>query len=108
MILGVIQRSEVGPVVFDFRPIGDIKTDGSKNGFDSLPGLDDWMNTTDAPAASGQSDIDGFGREPAVQLGLGDTGTSLVEQFLDLLLDLVDTRPLLPLLLGLEAGKPFQ
>ncbi len=108
MVFRVVQGREIGPVVLDFGAIGHIEADGTENGFDPLPSLDDGMDAPEAAAAAGQADVYGFGGQALVQFGLRHVGAPLVQQRFDLLLDLVDARPFGLLALGVQLRQPFQ
>ena len=108
MVFRVVQRGEVCPVVFDFRTIGHIKTYRAEDFLDTLPRADHGMDAANAAAPPRQRDIDGFSGKTRIELSLGHFSPARVEQRLDRLLDLIDSRAFDALLLGIELCEPFE
>src|SRR5690606_4063309 len=59
-------------------------------------------------ATARQGYIDGFLRQPPVELGLRQLRAPLIQQSLDLLLDTVNVSTLSTFLLGVKLCQPFQ
>ena len=64
-----VQRLEVMKVILDLRPLGDLEARTPENLLDAQTRLRDRVQSAGALAPSGQRDIDGAGREPAVDRG---------------------------------------
>lgn len=63
------------------------------------------MDPAGGLAAARQGDIDGFGGQAGIQLGLRQRGAAGVEQRFDLLLGLVDASAHFALLLGVQLAQ---
>ena len=108
MIGRIVQRSEVIPVGFDLRTVGDFESDGTKDRLDPLPAAHDRMNTATTATATGQSDIEGFFVQTRIESCLRDGLAAIVQTLLDTLLGAVDTRTCGALLIGAQFAQPFE
>ncbi|MNC85924.1 hypothetical protein D3C83_15460 [compost metagenome] len=93
MVLRVVERGEVVPVGFYFRPVGDVEAERAPDRLDPLPGADHRVDAAAPPAAAGERDVERLLGEPRGELRVGKLGAPRLERRLDRLLGLVEPRP---------------
>jgi len=86
---GHVQGGEVVPVVLDLRPFGPDEAHLAEDIDDFVDGLGNGVEAPTAHGARGLGDVDGFGGEAGVELGVGETGLARVQRPGDLVLERV-------------------
>eukprot|EP01022_Parablepharisma_sp_SALTPOND_P031134 TRINITY_DN785_c0_g5_i1.p2 TRINITY_DN785_c0_g5~~TRINITY_DN785_c0_g5_i1.p2 ORF type:complete len:1059 (-),score=367.39 TRINITY_DN785_c0_g5_i1:4151-7327(-) len=107
MVLGAVQCREIGPVGFDLGTVGNIKADGAEDFLDALPGAHHRMDAAHATATARQGDVDGFGIQARLHLGIGQGLAACGQRVFDLFLGDVDDRPLHLALFRCQLAQPL-
>ena len=105
MVGRVVERGKTVPIAFDFRTVGNIKADGSKNLFNAHPGADHGMDAAACNATARKRDVNRFGSELGLHGNVGEFFATGVQKRLDLSLCLIDSRTAFSLLFRREAGQ---
>ena len=89
MILRRVQCGEVEKILFNFRAVGDVKTDRAKDRFDPLDRHRDRVQATGLRPAPWQSDIDRLLRQARVELCLLQRCFACPQRLFDRLFDFI-------------------
>ena len=108
VILGRVQCSEVVKVGFNFRTIGQIKTNGGKNFFNAFKCAHGWMQTASSTHAAWLGDIDCLRMQLGLHGGIGQRLALGIQHSFNLLFQLIDFRATGFLFFGRQRGHAFK
>ena len=90
MVFGRVERREVEPVAFNFRPLGNLKPHAAKNIFNALQGQRHGVQSPCPTDTPGQRHVQRLGLKLRLKLRIGQLLAALGQRGFNRLLGLID------------------